>query len=170
MSDANDLLLDAYSRVAAAVPEVLGGLDTEAAAWTPAPGANSTGWLVWHLTRVLDDHVVAGAAGQEQVHTAQGWAERLGLPLAADDTGYGHSPDQVAAVRFDDLGDLVGYHRAVQEAVVPYLQTVEGLGEVVDERWDPPVTRGVRLVSVADDMARHIGQAEYVRGLWESRG
>jgi len=36
---------------------------------------------------------------------------------------------------------------------------------VVDRRWDPPVTMGVRLVSIADDCLQHVGQAAYVRGL-----
>ena len=36
---------------------------------------------------------------------------------------------------------------------------------MVDEAWDPPVTLGVRLVSVADDDLQHVGQAAYVRGL-----
>jgi hypothetical protein len=36
---------------------------------------------------------------------------------------------------------------------------------VVDRRWTPPVTLGVRLVSVADDCLQHVGQAAYVRGL-----
>ena len=170
MSDANDLLLDAYSRVGESVATLLDGLDADAAAWTPAEGTNSVGWLVWHLTRVLDDHVVAGAAGREQVHTAEDYAERLGLALPADDTGYGHDADQVAAVRFTDVTVLADYHHAVQAAAASYLRDVRGLGDVVDDRWDPAVTRGVRLVSVVDDMARHVGQAEYVRGLWERRG
>ena len=34
-------------------------------------------------------------------------------------------------------------------------------------RWNPPVTLGVRLVSVADDCLQHAGQASYVRGLLE---
>ena len=43
--------------------------------------------------------------------------------------------------------------------------TPADLDVVVDERWDPPVTMGVRLVSIADDCLQHVGQAAYVRGL-----
>ena len=39
------------------------------------------------------------------------------------------------------------------------------LDRIVDRRWDPPVTLGVRLVSIADDCLQHAGQAAYVRGL-----
>ena len=41
----------------------------------------------------------------------------------------------------------------------------DDLDRVVDQRWDPPVTLGVRLVSIADDCLQHVGQAAYVRGL-----
>ena len=43
--------------------------------------------------------------------------------------------------------------------------SADDLDRVVDRRWDPPVTLGVRLVSVADDGLQHAGQAAYVRGL-----
>jgi len=36
---------------------------------------------------------------------------------------------------------------------------------VVDELYSPPVTLGVRLVSIVDDCLQHLGQAAYVRGL-----
>jgi uncharacterized damage-inducible protein DinB len=166
MSDANDLLLDAYGRIAESVPQVLDGLSTEDAAYRPDEQANSIGWLVWHLTRVVDSHL-AHAAGDEQVHDA--YVERLGLDLPPGDTGYGHDAADVAKVRFEDLGVLAEYHVAVQEKATSYLSAVTDLGRVVDTRWDPPVTLGTRLVSVVDDAARHIGQAAYVRGLVERR-
>ena len=43
--------------------------------------------------------------------------------------------------------------------------TADDLDRVVDERWDPPVTLGVRLISVLDDDIQHVGQAGYARGL-----
>jgi hypothetical protein len=168
MAAANDLLTDALSRVGDSVPDVLDGLGTDAAAWRPDAEANSIGWLVWHLTRVLDSHL-ADAAGEPQVLVTGGYDERLALDLPAGDTGYGHGTDEVAKVRFADLADLTAYHRAVQEWVASYLAGVTDFDRVVDERWDPPVTLGVRLVSVVDDCARHIGQAQYVRGLLERR-
>jgi hypothetical protein len=168
MGAANDLLLDGYDRIAQSVPDVLDGLGTDGAAWRPDDGSNSVGWLVWHLTRVMDDHL-AGLTGDEQVHTSEGYDERLGLDLPAGDTGYGHDADHVAKVRFGDLDVLAAYHRAVQERAAPYLAKVTDFDRVVDDRWDPPVTLGVRLVSVLDDAARHVGQAQYLRGLVDRR-
>ena len=169
MGDANDLLLDGFGRIAESVPDLLDGLDSDDLAWRPQGSGNSIGWLVWHLTRVIDSHL-ADAFDTEQVHTAQGYVERLGLDVPASDTGYGHDSARVDQVRFTDPAVLVAYHRATQEAALEQLREVSGLDRVIDERWDPPVSLGSRLVSVLDDSTRHCGQAEYVRGLLESRG
>jgi hypothetical protein len=160
-----EVLIDALSRTAEGAEGLLDGLSADDLTHRPAPGANSIAWLVWHLTRVQDDHV-ADVAGLEQVYTAQGYAGRFGLALDDDDTGYGHSPDQVEQV--DAPADLLlAYLQAVHAQSVDWLHGVSeaDLDRVVDRRWDPPVTLGVRLVSVADDCAQHLGQAAYVKGL-----
>jgi hypothetical protein len=160
-----ELLTDAFQRIVEGGTAVVDGLDDDQLAHRPGPEANSIAWLVWHLTRVQDDHV-AEVAGLEQVWTAQGFEKRFGLPLDLGDTGYGHSSDDVAKVRAD-AGLLAAYLSAVHDQTLGYLETLEpdDLDRVVDERWDPPVTLGVRLVSVANDDAQHLGQASYVRGL-----
>ncbi|MFF8900295.1 DUF664 domain-containing protein [Streptomyces lydicus] len=166
MTASTDLLVDAFGRIREAVEEAVDGLDPDEIASRPAEETNSVGWLVWHLTRIQDDHV-AGVAGTEQVWTADGWYERFGLPFAADDTGYGHSPEEVAAVRDLSAELLTDYHEAVHDATVQYLAGVEDKDykRVVDRAWSPPVTLGVRLISVISDGLQHVGQAAYVRGL-----
>lgn len=159
------LLVDAFERVREATHEAVEGLSPDELAFRPDGQANSIAWLVWHLTRIQDDHV-AGVAQHDQVWTSQGWVERFGLPFAPSDTGYGHGTDEVAAVRVAaDL--LVGYHDAVHEHTVRYVTGLvpSELDRIVDTRWDPPVTLGVRLVSVIADDLEHAGQAAYVRAL-----
>ena len=39
------------------------------------------------------------------------------------------------------------------------------LARIVDENWEPPVTASVRLVSIIDDCAQHLGQAAYIEGI-----
>jgi hypothetical protein len=165
----SDLLIDSLDRVHDLVPGILEGLSDDDLAWRPDPGANSIGWLVWHLTRVEDDHV-CDAAGVEQTWTADGWADRFGLPFPVDDHGFGQSASQVAKVRVN--GDLLaGYLAAVAERTHGYVATLEAadLDRVVDTRWDPPVTLGVRLVSVVNEVNQHVGQAAYLRGLLDRR-
>ncbi|NUT47100.1 MAG: DUF664 domain-containing protein [Saccharothrix sp.] len=160
-----DVLADGFGRVRESVEAVLDGLTEAQLAYRVDGSANSIAWLVWHLTRVQDDHV-ADVAGAEQVWTAAGWAERFALPLATRDTGYGHDAEQVAAV-VAPAGLLRDYHRAVHDRTAAYLRglTARDLARVVDDSWDPPVTLAVRLVSVVDDDTQHVGQAAFVRGV-----
>jgi hypothetical protein len=75
-----DLLIDAFGRTREVVHQVVDGLTPEQLAFRVDPRANSIAWLVWHLTRIQDDHV-ADAAQTEQVWTSRGWVERFGLPF-----------------------------------------------------------------------------------------
>ncbi|MEW2048673.1 DUF664 domain-containing protein [Streptomyces sp. NPDC005476] len=166
---AKDILIEGYSRIREEVHAAVEGLDPDALAARPAAASNSIAWLVWHLTRVQDDHV-ADAFGLDQVWLAQDWEKRFALGLPRQDTGYGHSAAQVAKVRVSDADLLTGYHDAVhaQSLAALHALTAADLERVVDERWDPPVTLGVRLVSVLSDDLQHVGQAAYVRGLLQS--
>ncbi len=165
-----DLLVDAFGRVHDVVHQAVDGLSADHLTYRPDAEANSIGWLVWHLTRVQDDHI-ADAAQSDQVWTTGDWVERFGLPFDPTATGYGHSAQDVAALRIDSAELLTAYHDAVYQRSLDYLRglTAADLDRVVDERWDPPVTLAVRLVSVVSDDLQHGGQAAYVRGLAERR-
>ena len=164
--DVSQLLLDLYGRIPPLAADAVDGLDADQLCHPPAPGANTIGWLVWHLTRV-EDHHGAELLGEEQVWVGGEWARRCGLEPDPSNTGYGHNAEEVRAVQPESSEVLLGYlgevdarTRTMLEGVVP-----DDLDRVVDRRWDPPVTLGVRLVSIADDCLQHVGQAAYVRGL-----
>jgi Protein of unknown function (DUF664) len=161
-----ELLVDAFGRIREVVHRVVDGLTPEQLAFRIDPEANSVAWLVWHLTRIQDDHV-AGVAGSEQVWTSQGWVERFGLPFDPLATGYGHRADDVAAVQVDSGELLVGYHDAVHQQTTRFVGGLSDadLARIVDRSWDPPVSLGVRLVSVIADDLQHAGQAAFVRGI-----
>lgn len=157
------LLVDAFERVDGLVEDLTDGLSPELAGWRADAEANPIAWLLWHLTRVQDDHV-AGLAGEEQVWPQ--WRERFGLPFDPAVIGYGQTPDEAAEVRVP--GELLaGYHAEVHQLTLRYLERIDEaeLGRVVDDAWTPPVTASVRLVSVVSDTLQHLGQAAYVKGL-----
>ena len=172
MATSAELLVDGFGRIRENVADVLDGLTPEQLADQVAPGANPVGWLVWHLTRVQDDHVAA-AFGVPQVWSAAGWAARFGLPAGMMDHGYGHTPEQVAAIAAAASADLLtDYHEQTYAQSVKLVSEVTDgdLDRVVDTRWTPHVTLGVRLVSVLDDDMQHVGQAAYLRGILLRRG
>jgi uncharacterized damage-inducible protein DinB len=173
---ATDVLADGFSRVHDDVHALLSGDSRRAVG--PEQGvtgdqlifrideaSNTIAWLLWHLTRVQDDHV-ADVAGGEQVWTSSGWAERFALPFADTETGYGQGPEQVGQVQ-PSAELLSGYFDAVHERSMAFIAGLsdEDLDRVVDESWDPPVTLGVRLLSVIGDCLQHSGQAAYVLGV-----
>ncbi len=167
--DVDELLGDLYGRLPEMIGEAVDGLTAEQLHWAPAPGANSIGWLVWHLTRVQDHHI-AELLGKDQLWVSGDWAPRCGLKPDPDDTGYGHKPKQVAAVRPEGPAVLVEYYEAVAARTSALIDglTPADLDRIVDDRWDPPVTLGVRLVSIANDDTAHVAQAAYVRGILPS--
>ena len=155
--------MDAFGRMRETVHEAVDGLSDDQLAARLDEDANSVAWLCWHLTRVQDDHV-ADAFGVDQVWPR--FIGRFALPFGPGATGYGHSSRQVALVQVS--GDLLtDYHDAVHAQTVALVSglTDADLSRVVDERWDPPVTLGVRLVSVISDGLQHAGQAAFVRGI-----
>ncbi|MFD3699096.1 DinB family protein [Streptomyces sp. NPDC058646] len=167
---ATDVIADGFGRIHEIVHEVVEGLSAEDLDARLDPEANSITWLVWHLTRIQDDHV-ADAAGREQVWRSQGFADRFALPLPAGSTGYAHTAREAGTVRVSSGELLLEYFDAVHEHTLAFVRGLAAadLDRVVDERWDPPVTLGVRLVSVLGDDLQHAGQAAFVRGLLERR-
>jgi hypothetical protein len=164
--DAKEILKDAFGRLPYLVRDAVQDLSPEQLRWAPTGTANPIGWLVWHLTRIQDHHI-ADLLNDRQLYISGGWAEKFGLKADPSDTGYDHVPAEVAALHAESWQVLVDYYAAVHERTVAYLDGLSAadLDDIVDERWDPPVTRGVRLVSVLDDDSQHAGQAAYVRGL-----
>ena len=172
MATTADLLADAFGRVRDVVHGAVDGLTPGQLAFRPDSGSNSIAWLVWHLTRIQDDHI-ADVAGTGQVwtstHDGVSWADRFGLPFAASATGYGHGTEAVAAVQVQSGEMLTAYYDAVHEQTIRYVRGLSDadLDRIVDKAWDPPVTLAVRLVSVISDDLQHAGQAAYLRGLIE---
>jgi hypothetical protein len=167
--DVAGLLEELYSRIPDVAREAVAGLPKERLTEAPRPGANTIAWLIWHVARVQDHHVSELMSEKQLWAENEAWSARIGLPADPHNTGYGHSPEEVAAVRPDDGGALLDYLDAVMKRTRSFLSRLAptDLDRIVDRRWNPPVTMGVRLVSVVDDNLQHAGQAAFLRGLLE---
>jgi hypothetical protein len=169
LTAAQELLRDSFTRLIEHVDDLTDGLTDEVASHRPAPQANSIGWLIWHSARVQDLQVcgIAGTlASPGDVWTRDGWVDRFGLDLPRHDTGYGHSAADVGKVKASpEL--LAGYYHAVHDMTLDVVtaQSDADLARIIDRGWDPPVTASMRLVSIVDDCAQHLGQAAYLRGI-----
>ncbi len=164
-----DLLLDAFGRIPPLLTSAVRGLDRLALLWRPDVAGvrgNSIGWIAWHLAR-QEDAQVADLSGGDQVWHTGGWHGRSGVPYGEDAMGYGMTAAEVARFDVKDAEVLIDYYAAVHARTVEVIEALDdaGLARIIDRRWDPPVTAAVRLVSVVDDAAQHVGQAAYLRGL-----
>lgn len=166
--DSIEALSRAYEQIRDAGTAAVAGLEVDALTWRADPEANTIGWLMWHLARVQDDHV-AEIARQEQVWVAGEWPARVGREPGDLGIGYGDTAEQVAALRPESPAVLAAYLNEVTDRTLAYLRGTDSadLDRIVDRRFDPPVSAGVRLLSVIGDCLQHVGQAAYLRGLWE---
>lgn len=160
-----EVLADGFARVQSNVHAVLDGIEEVRLTYQPADGANTIAWLIWHLTRGQDAQIAA-VAGIEPRWNAGGWYERFALPFDPSASGYGQREAEVLRV-VGPAELLLDYYDATHAVTVEYLRGLDDadLDRIVDTHWDPPVTLGVRLVSILDDDVQHVGQAAYLRGL-----
>ncbi|MFJ6417495.1 DinB family protein [Paeniglutamicibacter sp. NPDC091659] len=178
VTEANALLRDGFARVLEGIEALLDQAEPELLRFRPTKNTNHIGWLIWHLSRVQDDHFVHLANSLwpedrvEQRWVVDGWRSRFQLPYRELDTGYGHSSGQVEAFTMFEGEYLLGYYRSVHRFSGRILGKLDDndFDTIVDRRWDPPVTAGVRLVSVLNETTKHLGQAEFVQGIFADRG
>lgn len=130
----------------------------------PGDHPNSIAWLLWHSGREVDVQLADLTGGDQQWET---YRDSFDLSEIGDSLGLGHTPEQAAQIRVDDQKLLIDYLEATLNALNNYARDLseEEFGEVIDDNWDPPVTRGARLVSIVDDATQHVGQAAYAAGI-----
>lgn len=160
--NSNEILADLAQRPVDAA-NALPKLTPEQLNAHPAGHPNSVAWFLWHSGREVDVQL-AGLTGEPQQWET--FRDRFGLGEAGDAIGYGQSADQAEAIVVEDQGLLVEYLEATLTALRQYTADLSesDLDEVIDENWTPPVTRGVRIISIIDDAIQHIGQAAYAAG------
>ncbi len=152
--------------------EALDGLGPEELHRQPGPDSNPIGWLMWHLTRVQDNHLSA-MEGTEHVWVSGRWYERFGRSDDASDRGRGHTSDEVREFRSPDVDVLLGYYKAVRGRTDAFLGAVsaEDLDKPVQNlAGDGTVPMRVRLEMTVVDNIQHSGQIAYLRGLLKGKG
>jgi hypothetical protein len=160
---ANDILLDAFSRVHESLHRTLADITPEELTKEPHP---SIGWLAWRISRVMDANV-SRLSGREQLWIGEGWAARFAMPPEAADYGRSarHTREQVSSFRAS-AQQLLNYHDATYERMKTYLNSLSAdeLARELDEpQYDPRPTVAVRLVSVLENAMTNEGQISYLK-------
>ncbi len=148
------------------------GLDQQELHAQIEPGANPIGWLLWHLSRVQDNHRSA-MDGTPHVWIKDGWFEMFGRSSDPSDRGRGHTAQQVHEFATPELDTMIGYYRAVRSHTDAFLAALD---DQQLEREVPDLTGGAtvplqkRLEMLLVDCLQHSGQIAYLRGLIREQG
>lgn len=103
----------------------------------PGDHPNSPAWLLWHTGREIDVQLAELDPDYEQIWYRGGYRAQLDL---------------------GPLGDSLGYAQRTPS---------EHWEDIIDYSWEPPVSRGTRLVSIVDDACQHVAQLAYICGMPE---
>ncbi len=166
-----ELIVDGYDRLPDLMKKALVGVRMAELDRQLHRDCNSLGWTAWHLTRVQDSQI-ADLMGEEQLWIKDGWYKKFNRPADPDDTGYGHTAEQVRAFKSPSVKAQLDYLRAVVGRTKQYLAslTPSDLDRELNEPWQQPLpTVGVRIVSVLADCHQHAGEASYIRGLLKAK-
>ena len=95
------------------------------------------------------------------------WYRKLNLPENPMDVGYGYTAEQVATFPVPELGDLLGYAKAVQARTLDYVRSMTPgqSDEAIEERVLGETTVGQLFAYGLFEINQHIGQIAYLRGL-----
>lgn len=160
--DAKELLLRSLEESNGYLTRALNGLTQEEATWSPSPECNSIAFILWHMTRVEDFFVNRVIRREKELYETKKWQEKLGTPVKA----YGYTVEELRAWPAPKLEILREYANSVRESTLAFLNSIspERLSEVPRPDRSPD-SIGVTLGHVTTEIALHVGQIAYLRGV-----
>jgi len=159
---AKELILRSLEENHEYMAKALDGLTQEEVAWCPAEESNSIAFILWHTMLVEDIFINRVIQGGKEIHETEGWQEKLGTPAKA----HQFTREELQAWPVPKLEVLKEYANSVQERTLTFLKsiTAEKLDEVPLPDTSPNST-GVMLGHLCNEIARHVGQIAYLRGI-----
>jgi uncharacterized damage-inducible protein DinB len=160
--DAKELLLRSLEESNGYLTRALNGLTQEEATWSPSPECNSIAFILWHMTRVEDFFVNRVIKREKELYETKKWQEKLGTPVKA----YGYTVEDLRTWSAPKLEILREYANSVRESTLAFLNSIspEKLSEVPRPDRSPD-SIGVTLGHVTTEIALHVGQIAYLRGV-----
>jgi len=145
------------------------GLPEENLYRQPTSDTNSIAWLAWHMNRWKDKQI-SQAIGEDEVWVTGGWHDKF--DMQADRTGMGDTPEQVTA--FKPSQELLwGYIDAVHQSFMSRIgamspDDLEKPVYYIPGRGEPRAAWRT-LAGICSDSLKHMGQVEYLKGLFASQ-
>ena len=167
--DWQQVIIDAFKRSTDTLDKAMANLSLADLNKQPGPDSNSIGWVGWHMTRI-EDRAISRMSGREQLWIKDNWYTKFNRSANPEDTGFKHTPQDIAAFKCPDAATLLAYNNAVLENTEKFLK---GLSmQDLDKKTDHPLftTIGSWLAVTLTDILQHSGQVAYLRGLLTGKG
>ncbi len=160
--EAKEVIVRSLEQSQEYLDRALAGLTQEEAAWSPGAECNSIAFILWHIARTEDLFIIRIIQGESQLYEAEGWREKLGTPVKA----YQYTLEELQAWPVPKLEVLRGYADAVREKILAFLKSAspEKLSEVPRPERSPD-SIGAILGRISTEIALHVGQIAYLRGI-----
>ena len=160
--EAKELLQRSLEQSQGYLTKALDGLTQEEATWSPTPECNSIAFILWHMTRVEDFFVNRVIQREKELYETKGWQEKLGTPVKA----YQYTAEELQAWPAPKLEVLREYADSVREKTLAFINSIhpERLTEVPRPDRSPD-SIGVTLGHMSTEIAMHVGQIAYLRGV-----
>ena len=169
---ATETALSALERNWGMVDRALEDVDDAVLGTQPNSQSNSMGWLLWHMTRIVDRFVHTWCQDDPQLWVKGGWSDKFGLEDDVNNKGQGWTEEQVAAWQLPTKNLLVGYYDAVKTAAREYIQSLSAsdLERQLTLPPRPTASVGSFLGVMVYDNCVHGGQIAYLRGYYKGMG
>jgi len=160
--EAKELILRSLEQSQGYLTKALDGLTQEEAAWSPTPECNSIAFILWHIIRAEDFYVNRIIQREKELYEAESWQEKLGTPIKA----YQYTLEELQAWPVPKLEVLREYADSVREKTLAFVNSTspEILSEVPRPERSPD-SIGATLGRVSTEIALHVGQIAYLRGI-----
>ena len=149
--------------------EIINGLTEDDLYWQPATGSNSIGWTIWHVARVEDMWIQFFSKRGLEKWESDNWHTTFQLPTRQ--TGFGHTPEQIAMFPRIDINTLMAYRKAIRGFTIEFIDTLQ---EQDYDRtpWSDKPNMWWHNFSIIDmlqqllgELYQHMGQLAYIKGL-----
>lgn len=165
--DITRLVEESFEELEEELAHMLGDLTREEQLWRPDEDANSICFLAWHLGRAEDVWITDYALKKPPVFESGGWANRWGIDPG--DSGFAYTREQLAAFPNPPLDEIRRYRAEVRAESITYLKTLSANDFDIVPPSDHPRRRDYTIGRVWShlicEIAQHVGQISYLRGL-----
>lgn len=162
--EAKEVIIKSLGQSRRFLLNALDELTQEEVAWSPNPECNSIAFILWHIARLEDVFINSVIQGERELYEKEGWREKLGTPTG--DTGTRYTEEMLRVWPVPEMEVLQGYADSVREKTLVFLESIppEKLSEVPRPDRSPD-TMGALLGGLSTEIAMHVGQICYLRGV-----